>query len=54
MTVFGSGGRAATAEFGPGDVGYAPMGVGHYIENTGDEDCRILIVFNSPPTRRSA
>src|SRR5262249_370575 len=26
MTVFGSKGRARTAEFGPGDVGFAPQG----------------------------
>lgn len=48
MTVFGSGGRARTADFGPGDVGYAPQGMGHYIENIGDDDCRLLLVFNAP------
>ena len=35
-------------EFGPGDVGYVPQGFGHYIENIGDEDCRAVLVFNSP------
>ena len=38
MTVFGSGGRARTEQYGPGDVGYAPQGFGHYIENIGDDD----------------
>src|SRR5262249_23590046 len=47
MTVFGSKGRARTAEFGPGDVGFVPQGYGHYIENVGTEECRILVMFNS-------
>lgn len=47
MTVFGSKGRARTAEFGPGDVGFAPQGYGHYIENIGPDECRMLLMFNS-------
>jgi oxalate decarboxylase len=47
MTVFGSKGRARTAEFGPGDVGFAPRGYGHYIENIGTDECRMLLMFNS-------
>lgn len=47
MTVFASAGRASTVELGKGDVGYVPMGYGHYLQNIGDEDCRILFVFNS-------
>ena len=47
MTVFGSGGRARTDEFGANDVGYVPQGYGHYIENTGSEDAEIVIVFNN-------
>ncbi len=47
MTVFGSQGRKITREFNPGDVGYVPMGYGHYIESIGDEDCEMLAVFNS-------
>jgi oxalate decarboxylase len=47
MTVFASLGKAATAELAAGDVGYAPMGYGHYIESTGDEPCRMLLAFNS-------
>ncbi len=47
MTVFASGGRASTVELGTGDVGYVPMGYGHYLENIGTEDARVLFVFNS-------
>jgi oxalate decarboxylase len=47
MTVFGSQGRKITRDFGPGDVGYVPMGYGHYIENIGDSECEMLAVFNS-------
>ncbi|HEY9777784.1 MAG TPA: cupin domain-containing protein [Planktothrix sp.] len=47
MTVFGSQGRKITRDFEPGDVGYVPMGYGHYVENIGDEDCEMLAVFNT-------
>ncbi len=47
MTVFGSKGRKITREFGPGDVGYVPMGYGHYIESVGSDECEILAVFNT-------
>jgi len=45
--VFASGGRASTVELNAGDVGYVPMGYGHYLENIGDDDCRMLFVFNN-------
>jgi bicupin, oxalate decarboxylase family len=47
MTVFFSQGRSITREFGPGDVGYVPMGCGHYLECVGDTDAEVLAVFNS-------
>jgi oxalate decarboxylase len=47
MGLFGSGGRAREEEFHPGDAGYVPQGFGHYIENAGDERCRILVAFDS-------
>jgi oxalate decarboxylase len=47
MTVFGAKGRKITREYGPGDVGYVPMGYGHYIETVGDEQCEMLAVFNN-------
>ncbi|SFD88773.1 Cupin [Spirosoma endophyticum] len=47
MTVFLAEGEAVTEQFEAGDVGYAPMGAGHYIKNTGTDVYRILIGFNS-------
>lgn len=47
MTVFGSGSRARTDEFGASDVGYVPQGYGHYIENTGKDDLELLVVLNN-------
>ncbi len=47
MTVFGAGGRARTADFDMGDVGYIPRMMGHYIENSGSETLRFLEIFRS-------
>ena len=47
MTVFASLGRASTVELGPGDIGYVPQGFGHYLENIGDTNCRLLLAFNN-------
>ena len=35
MTVFFNRATARTIDFRPGDVGYIPQTLGHYIENTG-------------------
>jgi oxalate decarboxylase len=32
----------------PGDVGYIPQTLGHYIENTGDSDLVFLEMFKTP------
>ncbi len=47
MTVFATGGRARTADFQAGDVGYVQQTLPHYIENTGDTDLRFLEMFKS-------
>ncbi len=47
MTLFGSQGRAKTETFGVGDVGYVPMGYGHYLQNCADGTSRILLGFNA-------
>ncbi len=47
MTVFFNGGKARTADFNAGDVGYVPRTFGHYIENTGREDLVFLEMFKA-------
>ena len=47
MTVFFTGGKARTADFAAGDVGYVPRTLGHYIENTGDTDLIYLEMFKA-------
>lgn len=47
MTVFAAEGRARTFDYGPGDVGYVPFAMGHYVENAGEETLRFLEVFRS-------
>ena len=47
MTVFATGGRARTADFQTGDVGYVQQTLPHYIENTGSMDLKFLEVFKS-------
>ena len=47
MTVFFNGGKARTADFHAGDVGYVPRTFGHYIENTGDTDLVYLEMFKA-------
>ena len=48
MTVFASEGKARTFDYQAGDVGYVPLAMGHYIENTGDTMLRFLELFKSP------
>jgi oxalate decarboxylase len=47
MTVFFNGGKARTADFSAGDVGYVPKRLGHYIENVGDTDLVFLEMFKA-------
>lgn len=47
MSVFLADGQVVTEAFAAGDVGYAPMGAGHYIRNTGRGVLRVLVGFNS-------
>ncbi len=48
MTVFDAGPRATTFNFHPGDVGVVPKNQGHYIQNTGNEDVQVLVIFKAP------
>ncbi|HEV7257931.1 MAG TPA: cupin domain-containing protein [Bosea sp. (in: a-proteobacteria)] len=47
MAVFLAEGQVVIERFEAGDIGYAPMGAGHYIRNTGSSVLRLLIGFNS-------
>ncbi len=47
MTVFETGPKAVTQNFGPGDIGYVKRNNGHYIKNVGDDDVQVLEVFRS-------
>ena len=47
MGVFASSGQARTFDFLPGDVGFVPFAMGHYVENTGKTTLRFLEIFKS-------
>jgi oxalate decarboxylase len=44
--LFGSHGRYRSEDFEQGDAGYIPQGFAHYVENTGDTTCRLLVTFD--------
>ncbi|WP_458463567.1 oxalate decarboxylase family bicupin [Paenibacillus sp.] len=47
MTVFGGNGTARTFDYRAGDVGYVPVAMGHYIQNTGTDTLWFLEIFRS-------
>jgi oxalate decarboxylase len=47
MTVFADTGASRTFDYRAGDVGYASVGYGHYIQNTGNETVWFLETFKS-------
>jgi oxalate decarboxylase len=48
MTVFNTGPNANTAEFNPGDIGYVPKSLGHYVENIDNTDLVFMEIFKAP------
>lgn len=48
VTIFGSHGRVKTMPYGPGMIALIKQGYGHFVENTGSETLRLLILFNAP------
>jgi oxalate decarboxylase len=48
VSIFGSHGRVKTMDYGKGMVSFIKQGYGHYIENTGKETLKLVILFNSP------
>ena len=47
VTVFNTGPHANTTDFRPGDVGVVGRNLGHYVENTGDDDLIFIETFRS-------
>jgi mannose-6-phosphate isomerase-like protein (cupin superfamily) len=47
MAVYLGMGHSVTEQFVTGDIGYVPMGAGHYIRNTGSGNLRLLIGFKT-------
>ena len=47
MGVFNTGPKAVTTNFEPGDIGYIPRNLGHYIKNVGDTDLVFLEIFKA-------
>lgn len=47
MGVFLAEGKFISDQFEAGDIGYVPMGAGHYIKNTGTNVLKVLIGFNN-------
>jgi oxalate decarboxylase len=47
MTVVSTGNSSRTFDFQAGDVGYVPVSLAHYVENTGSTTLRFLEVFTS-------
>ena len=48
MTLFANHSDARTIDFNSSDVGYAPVTLPHYIENTGTDDLVYLEMFKAP------
>jgi len=48
VTVFAGSGMARTFDYQAGDVGIVPRSLGHYVENTGDEEVEMLEIFRAP------
>jgi oxalate decarboxylase len=47
MTVFAAQGNAGTFDYQPGDVGFAPRNMGHFIENTGNTQLKFLELWKT-------
>ena len=48
VSIFGSHGRVKTMPFSKGMVSFIKQGYGHYVENTGAETLKLIVLFNSP------
>lgn len=48
VSIFGSHGRVKTMPYSKGMIAFIKQGFGHYIENTGTETLKLIVLFNSP------
>src|SRR5258708_6635717 len=48
VSIFGSHSRVKTMDYDKGKVAFIKQGYGHYIENTGKETLKLVVLFNSP------
>lgn len=48
VSIFGSHGRVKTMPYTKGMVAFIKQGYGHYIENTGSETLKLIVLFNAP------
>ncbi|HVI43512.1 MAG TPA: cupin domain-containing protein [Chitinophaga sp.] len=48
VTIFGSHGRVKAMSYNQGKVAFIKQGYGHFIENTGKETLKLVVLFNSP------
>ena len=46
MTIVDGKGEASRFDCGPEDVAFTPQGFGHYVENIGDAEARLMLVHN--------
>ena len=46
MTIVDGKGEASQFECGPEDVAFTPQGFGHYVENIGDAEAKLMLVHN--------
>ncbi|KAM5530414.1 hypothetical protein V8D89_015925 [Ganoderma adspersum] len=47
ITLFGASGNARTFDYQAGDIAYIPSSFGHYIENTGPDELRVLEILKT-------
>ncbi|KAJ7503324.1 putative oxalate decarboxylase/oxidase [Mycena galericulata] len=47
VTIFAAQGNARTFNYQPGDIGFVPTAMGHYVENTGNTTLKYLEIFNT-------
>jgi len=47
VTIFAAQSNSRTFDYQPGDIGYVPASMGHYVENIGNTTLRFLEIWNT-------